>query len=441
MNSADPAPQEEAGQSPAGAASGAGNSSSARLRLRRWFRPGALLLAVLLCWGIPELIVRSLDPPLQAFEAIRFGGDPNSAALFRKDPHLHWKLRPSARVEFLGQSVEINSQGCRTPPPATDHRGSDPARTLVCLGDSTTFGWQVAAQESFPARLESLLANESWRVINAGVPGYSSLQVRLQAERWLPRWQPEVVVICVGNNEGWPVEKSDRRLHEERRVEAAVTALLTRSSFLSWAAERLRPQEEIRAFIAASLEGTEPRVSPADFEDNVARTIALARGQGARVILLGPPTNLYRAPLRIENFIDRQTFINTIGRIESLNKQRRFDEAMQMVDAALATDPGNFWHLWCRGGILHAMGRFEEAREQFELAFDHHPYPERCRRSYRRILQRLADTYDAVSFLDVNDLFHRVVAPGAAARLYLDWCHPTAEGHRLIAEALAPMVP
>lgn len=427
----------------AGAASGAGHPSPARQRLLRWFRPVALLLAVAACWGVPELIVRSLDPPLQAFEAIRFGGDPNSPALFRKDPLLHWKLRPGARVEFLGQRVEVDPEGFRNPVPSPasgDSEAAGASKTLVCLGDSTTFGWRVAGEESFPRRLAALLPGDSWRVINAGVPGYSSLQVRLQAERWLPRWQPEVVVICVGNNEGWPVEKSDRRLHEERRVEAAVTALLSRSSFFSWAAERLRPQEEPRAFIAAGLEGTEPRVSLADFEDNVARTIVLARGQGARVILLGPPTNLYRAPLRIEQFLDRQTFTNTVGRLESLCQQERFDEAMRMVDTALTSDPGNFWHLWCRGGLLHAMGLFEEAREQFELAFDHHPYPERCRRSYRQVLEKLADQH-AVGFLDVNDLFHEASPPGGAGRLYLDWCHPTMQGHRLIAEALAPMIP
>lgn len=393
----------------------------------------AVILALVLCWGIPELVVRLGEPPLQAFRAIHFAGDLNSPRLFVTDPWLHWKLRPEVRLEFLGQTVETDADGFRNWPAAAEAE-----KSVVCLGDSTVFGWGVAQEEAFPRRLEEVLPDGAWRVINAGVPGYSSLQVRLQAERWIPRWKPEVVVICVGNNEAWPVAVSDQRLHDKRRVKATLVSILSQSRFFVWATERLR-REEPQAFIATSLENTEPRVALSESEDNLGEVIRLARRHGARVIVVGPPANLYKPPMRIEQFVEWDAFMGYVNDFTRLLAGKRFEEAMAKVEASLAAEPDRFWYLWCRAAVLQEMGRSAAAREAFEDAFERHPYPERCRLSYRQMLRRLAGEH-GVGFLDVNELFHEITAPEPPVGLYLDWCHPTSEGHLHIAEALAGML-
>lgn len=399
---------------------------------RRRFRAAAAGLALIVCWGIPELVVRAIDPPLQAYTTIYFGGDPNSPRLFQSDPVLHWKLRPDTRVEFLGHTVQTDRDGFRNPPAV---RGA--ARTAVCLGDSTTFGWGVTPEASFPSLLEKQLPGGPWRVINAGVPGYTSFQARQQVAQWLPSWQPDLVVICVGNNEAWPVRRSDRRLHERGRGRIALQRFLSRSRFLVWAAERFR-SETPQPFIARNLEGTEPRVGPGEFEDNLQHIIEPALSHGARVILLGPPANLYKPPLRVDKFIAMEPFTKYVDELFDMLEEERFDEALRMVDASLAAEPDRFWYLWCRGMVLHSMGQSETAREVFREAFERHPYPERCKPSYRAILRRLAEQH-RVEYLDVNDLFHRLAAPDPPVELYQDWCHPTAEGHRHIANAIAEM--
>ena len=58
---------------------------------------------------------------------------------------------------------------------------------------------RVVVVESFPARLQARLnrdghAASPWQVINAGVPGYTSFQLRLLAQRLVPRWRPEVLM-------------------------------------------------------------------------------------------------------------------------------------------------------------------------------------------------------------------------------------------------------
>ncbi len=393
-----------------------------------------MLLALGLAWGIPELVVRLADPPLQSFRAIYFAGEPNSPTLFIQDPRLHWKLRPQTEVPFLGQVVRTDDDGFRNSP-------QPPAERLVlCLGDSTTFGWGLAQDKPFAPRLAQLLAGGSWRVVNAGVPGYSSFQVRLLAERLIPAWKPDVVVICLGNNEAWPVEQSDRELDEQRGAVVAVTSLLSHSKFLVWAAERVRA-ERPRPFMASALQDAEPRVSLAEFAQNIEQILQIARDHHARVILLCPPVNLYTPPPphRVSQFVELAEWKAYLTQMNSLLQEKRYQEALDRVQQSLAADPDNFLALWCQGGVLLEMGRQAEARELFEQAFEKNPYPERCKRSYRELLRSTAARHQ-VPFLDLNALFHKATEPEPPTRLFQDWCHPTEEGHRLIAEALAPLV-
>jgi hypothetical protein len=183
-----------------------------------------VLLSFAVCWGIPEILVRIVDPPLQQYRDVQFGRDPNSPLLFVRDSRLHWKLRPNAEVLLQGRNVRTDPQGLLGEAPRAGER------TLLVLGDSTAFGWGVGEGQSFAEVLQARLdatgasspAAPPLRVLNAAVPGYSSFQVRLQAETLIPRWRPALVIVCVGNNEAWPVERSDREIDANRRVAAAL---------------------------------------------------------------------------------------------------------------------------------------------------------------------------------------------------------------------------
>lgn len=117
------------------------------------------------------------------------------------DPVLGWANRPHARgtrttSEFT-YSVRVNSEGQRGPEVSRE-RTQDKLRIAV-LGDSFAWGWGVAEEDSFPARLERLMP---WtEVINFGVVGYGPVQYLLQADRVLA-FQPDLVVVafCLGND-------------------------------------------------------------------------------------------------------------------------------------------------------------------------------------------------------------------------------------------------
>ena len=398
------------------------------------FRLIAVGLVLALGWGIPEMIVRISNPPLEAFRAIAFGGDPNSDKLFMKHWRLHWKLRPAVETPFLGVTVHTNREGFRGDEPVAGRR------VLLCLGDSTTFGWRVEGPDAYPAKLQTRLngaANPAWTVINAGVPGYSSFQLRLLAEQLVPRWKPEVVVICVGNNEAWPADRSDRQIDAERAVSGRLVAGLSASRALLWASEKLRG-EKPRPFIAPSLDKAVPRVSREEFGDNLRHIVKLARAANARVVLVSPPVNLYFAPQRFQQFSGWEKWQAFFAEVMELSKTGTPQQLLAKVDAAVEANPESFYALWIKGLVVSDRDP-AGGRELLEQAIEQHAFPENCKRSYRQVIAQVAAEQNT-RFLDVNGLFLERAKGPIPAALYLDWCHPTPQGHDFMAEELARMI-
>ena len=77
----------------------------------------------------------------------------------------------------------------------------DATRTVISIGDSFTYGNDVAADENYPFLLDGLLP--ATRVLNMGVPGYGIDQAYLKYVRYGDQYEPAVVVfgIYVGDYE------------------------------------------------------------------------------------------------------------------------------------------------------------------------------------------------------------------------------------------------
>lgn len=87
-----------------------------------------------------------------------------------------------------------------------EHPKPDHVRRLVCLGGSTTYSGGVEDwKASYPYLLQRALhtgtEEDSIEVINAGVPGYSSLETLLNFQLRVLELKPDVIVICHGIND------------------------------------------------------------------------------------------------------------------------------------------------------------------------------------------------------------------------------------------------
>jgi len=78
----------------------------------------------------------------------------------------------------------------------------DAAKTILCIGDSVTFGIGAPGDLSYPAQLQKLL-NESnpeskYSVINRGWPAQNTAQILMRLKKWLQEFKPDIVTILIG---------------------------------------------------------------------------------------------------------------------------------------------------------------------------------------------------------------------------------------------------
>jgi len=208
-------------------------------------------------------------------------------ACLEPDPELFWRLRPDQALPldrkrpFFGQVSNAAGLRGRVPGP-----GRADALRVLALGDSCTFGFGADADETWPARLEAALRARHGleaEVFNAGVPGYSSQQGVVVAERWIPRLAPDVVLVAFGWNDSsvWD-GRSDA---EHAAPPSGATALLQHSR--AFAALRKVLFSWRRS--SGGRDAVSPRVSPQAFEDNLDRIASLAREHGAEVVFVAWP--------------------------------------------------------------------------------------------------------------------------------------------------------
>ncbi len=147
---------------------------------------GAVLVAV-------EIAVRAAG----VVPMLRFSDVPHALAV--PDRKLGYALPPSQRVSYAGVETTLDANGFRNPTDAT----AGPTSVLV-LGDERTFGWGVADDETYPSQLQALIAKQCptcGRVVNAGVPGYSTYEGMMLARDLGARLKPRTVVAAFGLND------------------------------------------------------------------------------------------------------------------------------------------------------------------------------------------------------------------------------------------------
>lgn len=109
----------------------------------------------------------------------------------------HNRVRPNLEPSWW---MHLNEDGLRGPLPKKDKK------TILCLGDSCTFGWAVNDEESYPSVLRRTVARDfpEYQVINGGIPGYNTIQELHLLKRHWDHWQPKIVVLGYVTNDAEP---------------------------------------------------------------------------------------------------------------------------------------------------------------------------------------------------------------------------------------------
>ncbi len=103
---------------------------------------------------------------------------------------------------------------------------------ILAVGDSHTYGGSVPKGQEYPAQLQRFLdeaAPGRYSVLNVGIPGTNTSQVRHRLSLHLARWEPDLVLLWCGVNNTWNrAEKTKRPSPVERLDGLAVRSRLYR---------------------------------------------------------------------------------------------------------------------------------------------------------------------------------------------------------------------
>lgn len=112
---------------------------------------------------------------------------------------------PQADGTHLSWQLETDTQGFRKAAAKTT-TVTEGAETLLFLGDSYTFGYAVAAEEAFPflVATEIAISRPPVLTINAGVPGYNSVQELEYLRELLDRFEVDRVLLSYVINDAEP---------------------------------------------------------------------------------------------------------------------------------------------------------------------------------------------------------------------------------------------
>jgi len=249
--------------------------------------------------------------------------------------------------------ISLNEDGFRNAPITATKRAG--VLRIACIGDSWTFGMNVNQDQTYPARLETLLKQRrpapEVEILNFGVLGYSSFQGLELLKRRVLDLQPDVLVIGFGMNDSDVGGYRDKdvlkpgEVHWRDRVKA-ITGHSELLALLKYFALLLRfHPHPIGEFLkadakadagknndAVNYDEMEPwtRVSPRDYDRNLREMVKLARDHGARAVLLDNelwPESPYRPVLRS---ISQDEHVPLVDSLQIIQEERaRIERTME----------------------------------------------------------------------------------------------------------------
>jgi len=306
------------------------------------------------------------------------------------DARYLWKLEPGRLFESPAGNTRINSVGLRSAHLPTDPRSPN-LKTVLVTGDSSVYGWGQPDGKTYAEQLEALLGRaftgHRFRVVNLGVPGFSTEQtLRLLADLgW--SYEPDLVVV--------------HNIFSDCNIDAFQDRTALRLADPDGtAAQRVLHASALYCALYMPW----------------ARHVASVNQQPNRVLMPGIPTNANQAVAleKIDTVIDLSRvplddYLDNLGLIRSQADER--GAAMMLAPLAQEWDVG-VWNV-------------PMAQPTQDQVLPWYPY---------RAAQESWAAEHGVERVSMPDVF--AAAPGDKARLFIDNMHPSVTGAAVMAQAI-----
>ncbi len=416
----------------------------ARILLALVFAP----LVVLALLSVAELALAAagVAPRRTNFERIREAEGTESLVASKTPPH-SWTL-------FTDQRIPV--------------RRKSGIRRVLFVGESTVAGYPFQPPAAFcywvEARLEKLLPDLDFEVLNLGVNGWNCEAVRDLVAEIGPSLEPDLYVVYSGHNEYLDANIFAIKFPIRHGLQRIIESFHFGRLLLSWSKPRWREIDQpLRNFRYSGLLD-EPLIDAAEmsrafrnYERNARDIVHIACRQDAGVVFCLPVCDLRdtivncssfsaATPLEVRESFRKKLLAVRVGRVR-LEDARKADPSLDLdlpaqdllreidelekIDATVGTLP------YERGRLLVLLRRYREARKFFEEARDVDQQPVRATRFLHDILVRVAREEGAL-IADPRARFDAADPIGIPGqdKMFVDICHPDMLGHPMIADSI-----
>ncbi len=320
---------------------------------------------------------------------------------------------------------------------------------IFVLGGSAAFGEKLNQMVSFGGWLQRYLRlafpRDVWEIVNLGAGGLAARHVGALVEQIVTSEHPELLIVYSGNNE----------FHELRALKMLSPRFSPRAELWRRRLSRLHLYRTLRDWlipetrqsdladvtiptitdITTEVDEDDRRLVTQLYRESLSRMARTSRGAGVPILLSTVADNLrdVHDRWRMERVpSEMQPLVKALDAPPLVHDRAALLRWVEAHDAELQDEAA-------QGRIALALLRFNEwslARTHFERSEYLARKPFRANSALREAVRDVASK-EGVGFCDTERGVSRRATGGIPGQdLFLDACHPNAEGHRIIARTL-----
>jgi tetratricopeptide (TPR) repeat protein len=340
---------------------------------------------------------------------------------------------------------------------------ADVTRIFV-VGGSAAYGFPCTEEYGFSGYIRRALdqaAPNRFEIINAAGMSFGSHRV-LDVLKDVTLYDPDLVIIYSGNNEyveqnvlpeikkpPAAIEKISSLLNQTDIYRALRLGLLKAApgvfeSRIKQDVTDIRSDPQVHRGNIGRSSHTDTSIL-ANYRNNIGAMKELLIQRGIKGIFCTVPVDLggWLPQTNLPQFVDETAAARWMELLELRDTAFQKDdtaleaEYLQQILENTPRDPGMLFNY---GKVLWMLGRYEAAYQELVKAKDFDFRPIRALSSFNEVIRNTGDENNGIFLADLKSLVKEKYIQGQARDIFLDYCHLTETGHKLVAAWLLPVL-
>jgi len=339
---------------------------------------------------------------------------------------------------------------------------------IFAFGGSTTFGLFVGKEACFSGviekRVRGVFPGHNVEVINLGCPGFDTTRIRILMDTVLDL-DADLLIVYSGHNEMLKGDTGDPSVASTSEIHKKLVCISAIYGWMNyWISNVPRSQEHETANeeVASLLEGGIPVYDPLEvpkdqwalpsrdiahsavlnYSANIKAMASKVSKASVPILFVLPVSNLFLPPYisaHEEGFSQQKEFDAYLKTAWNAFRDHSAEESLSSLDRVIALSPSYAMAWYMRGSARLSLGQEQKGFADLQRACD---LDVRTHRVTSQLQSEMVQTVKSAGakWVDLRPEFYKELDPDFSKTVFLDRCHPTEHGHKLIAEKVMPYV-